>query len=35
MTRKLLGVQVFGPGEVDKMVDIAVMGINMTRYVYL
>ena len=27
--RKLLGVQVFGPGEVDKMVDIAVMGINM------
>ena len=28
-TRKLLGVQVFGPGVVDKMVDIAVMGINM------
>ena len=28
-TRKLLGVQVFGPGEVDKMVDIVVMGINM------
>ena len=28
-TRKLLGVQVFGPGEVDKMVDIAVMGMNM------
>lgn len=28
-TRKLLGVQVFGPGEVDKMIDIAVMGINM------
>ena len=28
-TGKLLGVQVFGPGEVDKMVDIAVMGINM------
>ena len=28
-TRKLLGVQVLGPGEVDKMVDIAVMGINM------
>ena len=28
-TRKLLGVQVFGPGEVDKMVDIAVMAINM------
>lgn len=28
-TRKLLGMQVFGPGEVDKMVDIAVMGINM------
>ncbi len=27
--RKLLGVQVFGPGAVDKMVDIAVMGINM------
>ncbi len=26
---KLLGVQVFGPGAVDKMVDIAVMGINM------
>nr|WP_294492567.1 FAD-dependent oxidoreductase [uncultured Mediterraneibacter sp.] len=29
VTRKLLGVQVLGPGEVDKMVDIAVMGINM------
>lgn len=28
-SRKLLGVQVFGPGAVDKMVDIAVMGINM------
>ena len=28
-TRKVLGVQVLGPGEVDKMVDIAVMGINM------
>ena len=28
-THKLLGVQVFGPGTVDKMVDIAVMGINM------
>lgn len=28
-TRKLLGVQVLGPGAVDKMVDIAVMGINM------
>ena len=28
-TRKLLGVQVFGPGSVDKMVDIAVMGLNM------
>ena len=28
-TRKLLGVQVLGPSEVDKMVDIAVMGINM------
>lgn len=28
-TRQLLGVQVFGPGEVDKMVDIAVMGISM------
>ena len=27
-TRKLLGVQVFGPGAVDKMVDIAVMGIT-------
>ena len=26
---KLLGVQLFGPGAVDKMVDIAVMGINM------
>ena len=28
-SHKLLGVQVFGPGAVDKMVDIAVMGINM------
>ena len=28
-THKLLGIQVFGPGAVDKMVDIAVMGINM------
>ena len=28
-THKLLGVQVFGPGAVDKMVDIAVMAINM------
>lgn len=28
-TGKLLGVQVLGPGAVDKMVDIAVMGINM------
>lgn len=28
-THKLLGVQVLGPGEVDKMVDIAVTGINM------
>ena len=28
-TRKLLGVQVFGPGSVDKMVDIAVIGLNM------
>ena len=28
-THKLLGVQVFGPGAVDKMVDIAVMGMNM------
>ena len=28
-THKLLGVQVFGPGAVDKMFDIAVMGINM------
>lgn len=27
-THKLLGVQVFGPGAVDKMVDIAVIGIN-------
>ena len=28
-THKLLGVQVFGPGAVDKMVDIAVTGISM------
>lgn len=28
-THKLLGIQVFGPGAVDKMVDIAVVGINM------
>lgn len=28
-THRLLGVQVFGPGAVDKMVDIAVMGMNM------
>ncbi len=28
-TRRLLGVQVLGAGAVDKMVDIAVMGINM------
>ena len=28
-SHKLLGMQVFGPGAVDKMVDIAVMGINM------
>ena len=28
-SHKLLGLQVFGPGAVDKMVDIAVMGINM------
>lgn len=28
-TRKLLGIQVLGPGAVDKMVDIAVTGINM------
>ncbi len=28
-THKLLGAQVFGPGAVDKMIDIAVMGINM------
>lgn len=28
-SHKLLGIQVFGPGAVDKMVDIAVMGINM------
>ena len=28
-THRLLGMQVFGPGAVDKMVDIAVMGINM------
>ncbi|HCT92259.1 MAG TPA: pyridine nucleotide-disulfide oxidoreductase [Lachnospiraceae bacterium] len=29
ISHKLLGMQVFGPGAVDKMVDIAVMGINM------
>lgn len=28
-THKLLGIQVFGTGAVDKMVDVAVMGINM------
>ncbi len=28
-THKLLGTQVFGPGAVDKLVDIAVMAINM------
>ena len=28
-THRLLGVQVLGPGAVDKMVDIAVMGLNM------
>ncbi len=28
-SHKLLGMQVMGPGAVDKMVDIAVMGINM------
>jgi NAD(P)H-nitrite reductase large subunit/rhodanese-related sulfurtransferase len=28
-SHKLLGIQVFGPGAGDKMVDIAVMGINM------
>lgn len=28
-TRKLLGVQVLGPGAVDKMVDIGVLGISM------
>lgn len=28
-THKLLGMQVFGPGAVDKMVDIAVTGISM------
>lgn len=28
-SNRLLGVQVLGPGAVDKMVDIAVMGINM------
>ncbi len=28
-SHKLLGLQVFGPGAVDKMVDIAVMGITM------
>jgi len=27
-SHKLLGMQVFGPGAVDKMVDVAVMGIN-------
>lgn len=29
ISHKLLGVQVMGPGAVDKMVDIGVMGINM------
>ncbi len=28
-THKLLGIQVFGPGAVDKMTDIAVMGLSM------
>ena len=28
-SHKLLGLQVFGPGSVDKMVDIAVMGLTM------
>lgn len=28
-SHKLLGVQVLGPGAVDKMIDIAVMGINL------
>ncbi len=28
-THKLLGAQVMGPGEVDKMIDIAVMALNM------
>ena len=28
-THKLLGIQVFGPGAVDKMTDIAVLGISM------
>lgn len=28
-THRLLGIQVFGPGAVDKMVDIAVVGITM------
>lgn len=28
-SHKLLGVQVMGPGAVDKMIDIGVMGINM------
>ncbi len=28
-TRKLLGIQVLGPGAVDKMVDIAVTGLNL------
>lgn len=28
-SHRLLGMQVFGPGAVDKMVDIAVMGLNM------
>lgn len=28
-SRRLLGAQVFGPGAVDKMIDIAVVGINM------
>lgn len=29
VSHKLLGVQVLGPGSVDKMIDIAVMGLNM------
>ena len=33
-THQLLGVQVLGPGAVDKMVDIAVMGMSMGCLLY-